>query len=370
MKNFLTIAALSAAATLPVSCEKRVSTVNFDDNTVKMPVTVIAVADKATKGYVTGATFEDTPFDKLHGGDSTVNRTMVMSAYMVPQGGNNTDPNSGSWENASQEGNYFVGETFQKGDGCWKHDPAIYWPLASKLDFLAISSGKAFASGDVRWDSDNASSAVVLNVDRTFTQDDILFSAACGKLSSGGSDAVAMKFGHAQAWLSFELGANADSLISVKEIIVENVYTSGELNISRKSTDDEGIYASAKWNFRRETRKDEVFDDSFSAYGGAGTEDEGYKVTNGIPAVVSQGDTPAYLDMLIPEQGKTSFVIEYYLSGQPKLLRYRFILANENWLMGEHYIYKVNFSVNEISVEPSVKEFTTGNVSDLSGGLI
>lgn len=305
----------------------------------------IVAASNMTKGYVTGATFFDTAIAELHEADpETTPRAMQLSAYLHPQSGS--------------EGNYFVDYTFAKGaDGAWHHTPAIYWPFSSTLDFLAYSAQKPFDAKDVAWNEKNASESVVLNILNDRTQDDIVFASVVGRASSTGATSVPMEFKHAQAWIEFQIKVDDDTMLdklAITDIVIEKAYVGGELTIENNNGS-----ASASWSFRKETSKDIIFDDNYNFYGSMG-DAPAYAVTNGVKDEIS------YLDMLLPEQPKTSFIIKYVLAGQPNELQYRYQLGSENWIMGQKYIYEVNFKVNEITVAPTVKEYQAGDVTDLT----
>lgn len=61
--------------------------------------------------------------------------------------------------------------------------------------------------------------------------------------------------------------------------------------------------------------------------------------------------------MLIPEQAKTAFVLYYTLGTDTKELSYRFTTDQKTWLAGEKYVYRINVSTQEITVDPSVTEW-------------
>lgn len=346
MKKYL----FSAAAILAmVACNKEVAPVasNGDSALVNNEIAVNTAANKA-KGYLAGTTFFDTAIAELHAGDDgapsdvTVAREMKLSAFLTPQSG--------------LADNYFTDFTFAKGaDDNWHHTPAVYWPIAGKLDFLAYSSMVPFEAKDVTWDENNATESLVLSVLENHTQDDIVFASAYGKESADGADPVAMEFQHTQAWIEFQIKVASDEMlekIAIKEIVIENAYNSGELTIAKAST-----AAKAEWSFRYEQSKDIVFEDNYNLYGSSSAG----VLTNALTDEIN------YMDMLLPEQPKTSFIIKYALAGQDKELQYRYDLssASSNWVMGEKYIYAITFTVNEITVAPTVKEFVNGVVTDL-----
>jgi len=352
MKKILLFSAALAAMTL-TSCNKD----DAPSMNIEAQNEICAVNVASTKGYVTASAFEDTPYDSLHAAASTgiQPRTMLMSAYLTPQ------------DTKAEAGDYFVAKTYAKGDDDkWHADPKVYWPLGGTLDFLAVSTMSTINERDITWDRDNASKEVVIYVRDSFTQDDILYSASSTKkvTTAGGTGDgdVALNFQHAQAWIEFDLKANADSLIQVKSITIEKIYKQGELTITRGTS---GADVAAAWSFRGEISKDALMDDTYGV-----TKDE--RLVD--PDDASKGNrwntlgvTSQYMDMLLPEQEQQSFVMTYVLAGQPeKELTYRYTPTGStaNWEKGKKYIYTINCTINEITVTPSVTAFTNGVVTN------
>lgn len=348
MRKTVLFAALVAALAL-VSCNKDAGRASVEQPGLVSNELSFNTAASTVRGYVAGETFFDTAIAELHAGEDgapstvTTAREMKISSYLTPQSG--------------AQGNYFVDYTFAKGeDGKWHHTPKIYWPIAGTLDFLAYSAMNDFDAKDVAWDEKNASEGVVLQVLEDRTQDDIVYASVSGRLSSTGAAAVPMEFKHAQAWLEFQIKVeNADmkEKIAIEAIEIENIYNTGELTITNNSGD-----AKAEWNFRKEQRKNVVFDDNYNLYGSQDAED--FTLENALKDEIS------YMDMLLPEQAKTAFIIKYRLAGQPNELQYKYTLSSENWIAGNKYIYEVTFKVNEITVAPTVKAYEDGVVTDLT----
>ncbi len=332
MKKTLFFAAM--AAMVLASCNTH--EIQNVDKIEQGPELSFSVANISTKGYVEGGDFIDSPYDKLHGQtpDGKTDRTMQLSAYLTPQSG--------------ASANYFIGQEFLKNangetDGKWHHSPKVYWPMGGQLAFLAYSSTKPFTGTGVSWDEDNAASKVVLNVSEEYLQDDILFSAiaARGSNASTGAGAadVALTFNHTQAWIQFQIKSDTQDIVKVKDIIIEDLYSRGELTLTGGAT------PKAEWNFRRETASDRAMDDTYAIL------DPAY-----IPT------SAAFMDMLVPEQRQTAFVIHYTLEGQDNVLEYRYDLSTEQWLMGKKYVYEITFKPYEIIVVPTVSAFTAGTV--------
>lgn len=295
-------------------------------------ISVVSAASTAVKGYVTGATLVDTDYNQLHEATpATTERKMLLSAYATPKTG--------------EAGNYFVAKTFvkQAADGYYHNDgDKIYWPLASSVDFLAVSSTKTLSA---KWNADNAAEQVVLDITDDYLQEDVLFAsvAAASKANSTDKGIVPMTFNHSQAWIEFDLKVADDTMkdiITIKDIKLENIFSAGELTING------GTKAEAKWNFANEKAADQAMDE-----------------TN-----VTLNEKSSYMDILVPEQTQTSILITYTLAGNDKELQYRYDMNNEKatWKMGSKYIYAITFSLYEIIVNPSVTPFEIGDVTNFT----
>lgn len=353
MKNYLFITAVACAAL--VSCNKKApSDIQIPSDNGLQECSFMAFNGIGTKGYVEDELFADTPYNKLHKPNYEPTevrdaRTMLISSYLTPQSG--------------FPGTYFKEATYKysSNDNLWHNFDGtelapIYWPIGGQLDFLALSVTKDIADGNLIWNEDNVAQSFTLKATDDFKQDDILFASVCGR-KIGTDPKVEMKFNHAQAWIQFQLNAGATTtgatdIVTVQKVELVDIYSKGNVTVYNNLGN-----AFAKWDFREETRKDVLMDDT-------------YGVT-GAPLVPKDGvegedsDTIGYMDMLIPEQQKTAFLITYTLKGQEaNVLTYYYELEHENWLMGHKYIYKIDFGTNEITVQPSVVTFDRGTAPE------
>lgn len=311
------IAAVIAALALLASCHEE-----QQPETAAQTLSVDAFAAHRTKGYVVGTTLYDTPYDKLHS-EQRVRlspRDIHLTAWLKPQSG--------------PEQEYFRDEEYTRhDDGLWHHDPAMYWPMAGHLDFLAYSSTIPFE--DITWHGGKSTDAMTLSVDRRFTQDDILFSFVRDQVSGNADGAVPMVFDHAQAWLQFNLRATVPDIVTVREIVIKDVYTAGDLVI-----DHPFATAEASWSFRREIRRDTPVDDTPGLYG----------------SILSTSTRS--LDWLLPEQPQTSIVIAYSLAGSAMVIEHEYPLTpGATWLMGRKYVYDITISPSQITIAPSVVDW-------------
>ena len=337
MKKMLFFAAVMAAAV--VACNKP----SNDNPMLENEQMELALTNVMTKGYVETAEFIDSPYDKLHGQtpDGKSERALMLSSYLTPQSG--------------APANYFVGEAFSKNangesDNLWHHNPKVYWPMGGQLAFLAYSVNIPFKGTAINWDEANAASKLVLDVSEEYLQDDILYSSVAAEtIPAAGSGegatpkgCVAMLFKHAQAWIQFQIKvgeASMNSIVKLKDITIQDLYTRGELTIVG------GADATSSWNFRKETAVDKAMDDT-------------YNVTAAANYI---SDAVQYMDMLVPAQKQTKFLMHYTLEGQDTVLEYEYDLATADWQAGKKYIYEITFNPYEITVKPTVTAFDVVN---------
>lgn len=299
-------------------------------NISRVEMSVFPGSEKAvTKGYSEGEEFYETTSQTLHSEMKAVTpRTMQISAYLYPQNGT--------------EGNYFVGKTFSRlknGTEVWvntntvggEHDP-IYWPVEGKVDFLAYSiSAEGTKNIVAEWDVKNASSCVTLSVPGENSQNDILYASAYGIPSSQASKSVGLGFKHAQAWLEFELTGTPDS-IKLERIVIENAFNAGKLVLRNGNGE-----ATAVWNFADDLRQDISVDNPMG--------------------ICELNDKPQFLDILIPQQSKTSLGIYYSEGTSPAVEKfYRIETDKKTWIMGEKYTYKININASEITASATSTE--------------
>lgn len=301
-----------------------------------------------TKGFVEGADFVDTAFDKLRDASATgTDRTMMVSAYFTPD----------ATQTSAQAGNYFVGQEFAKdaADNLWHHNPKVYWPMGGTLDFLAYSSTEEFAGKNVVWNQNNAASEVRLEVGDKYMKDDIIYSGALAQKSStaitagtNGANGMPMLFAHAQAWIEFKLAVDDATMeaanVVVKDIKVNDAYCDGVLTIKADNTVAD-VNAASAWDFIGYSH------DGFTVKG------KGLDAYSALDVnLVAKATEYKYIDFLVPAQKQTSLTLVYTLNGGEELT-YDFSLENNDWLAGKKYIYEIVFKPYEIRINPSVVPF-------------
>ena len=296
-----------------------------------MEISLDAVSQTRTKGYVENASLVDTPKEFLHGGEGFSYRPIYLTAWHHPQHGTEVE--------------YFRTKTFVRNggsatDGMWHHDSPLYWPVEGTLDLLAFSCTNAFPTSSLAYSPGNTTERLSFNVDHSYSQDDILFSFVgnAGK-DTGCWPSVPMVFQHAQAWIEFSfhtVDASYDDIITIHRVDFRDIYTSGVLTM-----DHPFGFAEGSWDYRYATRQDTPVDDEYGVYG------------TGVTT------TKRYLDMLLPEQEKKDIVIYYTMKDCEPLMQYVYHLGGSHWEMGKKYVYDIRFSPTRIEVEQSVNDWTT-----------
>lgn len=312
------------AAALAIGCKS----VDVAPETLS-EITVDAVSQTRTKGYVESVGLVDTPPEFLHGGEGFTYRPIYLTAWHHPQHGGDEE--------------YFRTKPFLRNaasadDGMWHHDSPLYWPLEGTLDFLAFSCSNPFPTSALAYSPGNSTLKLSFNVDHSYSQDDILFSYVGGAgRNTGCWPSVPMVFSHAQAWLEFSfhtVDSSFDDIITIHRVDLRDVYTSGVLTVEHPFG-----YAEGSWDYRLATREDTPVDDEYGVYGAGVT------------------TAKRYLDMLIPEQEKKDIVIYYTMKDCEPMMMYVYHLGGSHWEMGKKYVYDIRFSPTRIEVDQTVTDW-------------
>lgn len=332
MKKTIFIAALACMAL--ASCNKQVDpmvpAVQTPDG---QEISVIAFNSMATKGYTawdgSTQTFQEVVNPSAES-FSPSDRTMSLSSF-----------------NASKGEDFFVGEEYAKGtDDLWHATPKIYYPLGGdSFNFLAYSVGDD-ANYIGEWVNANK---VTLEVDDKFYQDEILFAAGSAKATAPTVDLV---FDHAQAWIHFNIciaGASEVGVgMKINSITWKDIYGKGLLTIT-----GDGTTATAKWNFFNQVPADIAMTSANGLLPGLELDEV---ETSGTDGAVSK------LDMLLPAQNHTNFVINYNLGDQSGL-EYEVPVSASSWEMGTRYTYNVKITINEVTAAPTIELFEEEEVT-------
>lgn len=305
----------------------------FTQEAIPQELSIRAASEGMTRGYVAGNTLTDTDPTFLHSTSSSSPRTIYLTAWHYRQSGGSEK--------------YFTNEAFSQNgngeeDGLWHHVPQLYWPVGGQLEFLAYSCSIPFPESSVAWGGTRTTDCVYLTVDKRYTQDDILFANAGVAWDELAHNAwVPLTFRHAQAWIQFvfhSVDAEFDGIVSVEELIIKDIYTSGVLKVEHPYGTAEG-----RWTYRFDERFDTTVDDNNGVYG--------------TPVTT----TDLYMDMLIPEQKMKDIVLLYRIVGTEPLMEYDFELPHtDTWQMGKKYVYDITLAPRRINVSLSISNWDGG----------
>ena len=331
MKKFMFFAA--AAVVLFASCNKQ-ETASVNDESLQKEMSVLAFNANRSKGY-TGWTSGQTAFEEVADPEATTTKTDRAMRLAV----------------SCDDGVLFTNEAFKKdaSDGMWHATPKKYYPVGqTKFDFLAYSVGT-----DANYIGEfTGTDKITMQVGESFYQDDIIYSA--NEVNGAQSEAVAMKFGHAQAWINMNLYLKKGTVDGVKfkvnSITWKNIKNEGVLTILPSSTVAD-VKATCSWSFFGIDAKDVAMDDAHNVLA--------------ADLQIAAADTPtpaelAKLNMLLPAQNHTTFVINYTIGegAGAQTFDYEYKTpATTTWEAGKKYVYNIGITVYEITVNPSVVAF-------------
>lgn len=327
MKKVLFFAA--AALTMLAACNK--TEVVYDND--PQEIAMFAVSNVATKAPVDGAEFlaED---------------DMTVAAYLA-QG------NAGA--NQTTSGNYFAGTLFEKNaNGYWSG--SRYWPLSeSIINFLAVSQPANVSPVATVYNSTTpASGAVVTLDDNASIQYDLMYAAGQGHCTPGTYPKVGMEFRHALSWIYFNVNTNNTGVdrIRVNSITLNDAVYNGTLTIQNNAYNVTTAYTSTAA-------------DVTANWTTVGTQQDINVVCDGVSCVANP---QAFGNGLLVLPGnQTSFTVNYTIThaeGVTNTFDYTHTLSG-TWDMAKKYIYNITLNLNEIEVDPLVKDWVdvTSNVT-------
>ena len=298
MKRFFILA--SAAIVALASCAK--TQVVYNDAPEE-------IALKAISGVMTKAT-------NLDG-----NETMGVYANYASSETNN--PYTTFFENIS----------FSDKGTYWGANPAKYWPLEGKLDFV-VYSPHTNASGVVAWTYSASESKLVIKVDNNLAQLNWLYGKGIANGTKGTTVNTPLR--HALAKVTANITSDLADLV-VKSVVVTKTEQVGTLTVNYKETDnlltshDERL----SWEF---TSDDEV--------------EKTLIGNNTLAAGVTVEGTPCYV---IPS-AQQKLVLTYRLPGMESSapdLTVDLPVTGE-WVENHSYKYNISIGANEIKLNPTV----------------
>ena len=316
-------ALFAAAAVLLAAASCMETTLTGPDREIAfMPVT-----DITTKAPIAGTTFPTA-------------RTIYLTAhYNAPA--------------AAYTGEYFRDIPFNRQDGTWKGGTAAvpnpkYWPQNGTLDFLAYSvADNLKAASTVTYGGTTVAAGLTFTMgDNRSIQDDILFAGRNAVYTP--TAPVQMTFRHAQAQVAFTglcsvpYNATTNTGITVTRITLAQAYYAGKCAVTRS-----GDAVSFAWS------------------------DLASRNTRNVPGITAVNLTATAqalgsAGVLLPQQSAVAFTIYYTLHNGFKAdgttpldndLFYTYTPAAGTWACGNRYVYDISFTLNEITVSPSVTDW-------------
>lgn len=314
MKKNLFILAAAAVALASCSSDDLISENAAAKGGQPVEISLFAVTQPSTRAAVDGTNFP--------------NVAMQVAAY-----------------DATNDRDFFGATTFSKSGETWKGGK--YWPLSpTSINFLAYTN---LTEGSAVWNTTHPANEVVLTMgDNKTAQNDLMFAIGTGAVVQNPDNtlsfptSVPMVFKHAQAWLQFKVKAASStvaSALTINRITLNGVSCQGVCTVTQtnyNATSEQSV--AAAWT--------------------------GYGTYAGNVAAVAKDGYTALSDswqefanlMVIPDQGITSFTINYTLD--EKTYDYTYTITNGTLAQANKYIYNINFNLHEIEIAPSIEDWT------------
>lgn len=282
---------------------------------------------------------------------------------------------------AEQKDNYFTGVTFKKDASAWKaYDfgaPAwapVYWPAGKqRVDFLAYG---------LKDDDADASTlpavATIMGVTPAFDatrpadmltvtdwnvyekQVDFVYAAANNKFNNGSADPVAMEFQHSTAMMIFNFKVSAGPAIKITAINFEKLVKQGTFVVDNTKTTLTTAWtpAAAVANTLFPGTAASAKSD-YNATVSAATDLIGYNAA-GNATWKQLNET-----FLVVPQERQSFTISYKIGADDTTVyTYKYDIKKGNWEAGKVYIYNIDFKLGEITIAPTVKDWTVAGMPE------
>lgn len=266
--------------------------------------------------------------------------------------------------NVTAGADFFGATTFSYADSKWTGGK--YWPLeVATINFLAIANANANNETGVTWGTDEdensvyenfASKVAIVMSDNSEDQRDLMYAVGTGSVTKPSTvlvypSPVALAFRHAQAWIHFTVkasDASSASAITINKITLNDVSCAGTYTVTYSNYNVAAAASVAG---------------VWSAYDAA--EDD-------VDAVVATGysalsdSEQAYGDlMVIPDQGMTSFTVNYTIDGNAYNFTYTPAPAL-SLAQATKYTFNITLSsLHAIEVAPTVTTWADGGENDV-----
>ena len=271
---------------------------------------------------------------------------------------------------------YFTGVTFSKNGTLWKE--AKYWPLDGTLDFLVYATAglKDAASGIVptpSWgDAGNVARKVVLDIpDNSVKFDDILYGASNEQKFIAAGNPLVLR--HAETVVCFAAKANVpyDAVnnkgVTIDCITVDDAYYGGTLTILNPAAGKGSGNLEASWS-NLDEQKSHVAARVYQGAACAAQEPDlsGLNLTATAASLNDKHFGEGYV--ILPEQVATRFTLTYTLhngkdgDGTPlnNQMQYQYTCSG-TWAQATKNLYTIDITLNEITVTPSVVDWTSAS---------
>lgn len=315
MKKNLFILAAAAVALASCSSDDLISENAAAKGGQPVEISLFAVTQPSTRAAVDGTVFDtETP--------------MQVAAY---------DAGAGR--------NFFAAKEFAKSLtlATWVSDPATYWPLSpTTINFLAYAN----LTGSADWNATPASQVVLTMGDNSTAQKDLMFAIGTGTVVQNPDNTLAfptsvpMVFKHAQAWLQFKVKAETPTVASkltINSITLNNVSCQGVCTVTQSNySETSGQSVAAVWT-------------EYDTYAG------NTAAVNKTPCTFGTEYAEFANLMVIPNQGITSFTINYTLDNLA--YDYTYTITDGTLAQAKKYTYNINFNLHEIEIAPSIVDW-------------
>ena len=335
MKKILFFAALTLAATACLKNDPDV-VVPAGEMTFKAMANVSTKADAQLEGTVLSADYRIYASATQKNADGTVENPVYFSDKAFDT--EDAVPTASSTYHAWDETNDVM-------------DP-IYWPIGGcALDYVAYAMPveahtTPAAEGPVATYA-NAATDVASNLafkgwDTYKNQVDVLYAVknATNTAANAGANTVALTFNHAQALLVFDAKVNVAGVLTINSITMNGLLVKGDFVV-----DNSKNKAVAAWeNLATVASEDVVAEGADPAADNLG---EALVNTTDFAQV---GST-----LLVPQQPALNFVVNYTISGNT--MNYEYNHTRTAWEKGKKYIYKLDFTLNEVVITETVEDY-------------
>lgn len=239
---------------------------------------------------------------------------------------------------------YFGNTKFIDRTNYWGGETPQYYPLTGNLDFAY------YAPYNEAWTLDKSGTVYTMASPKFETvKNDILYGTLMVLNQARTEENVPVVLGHALAKISIKAKANTPDIVTISQIDVKDVFSSGKFTVTYGAAANTASLTSAVWsdkgtssNVTVRNQDNKALTTEVAAYG------ESFYV---IPSDLNKTDVL-----------QTSLVIQYKLAGQVADHTLEVDLSG-SWEMGKHYVYTLEATAYEIKLTPSVVDMVEENTT-------